>query len=46
MTASTFPRIRQVVLDTTDARLLAEFYRRLYGLAYRPREVDSSRRRR
>lgn len=30
------PRIRQVVLDTTDARALAEFYRRLFGLSYRP----------
>lgn len=30
------PRIRQVVLDTTDARGLAEFYRELFGLSYRP----------
>ena len=30
------PRIRQVVLDTTDARALAEFYRQLFGLSYRP----------
>jgi len=30
------PRFRQVVLDTTDARALAEFYRQLLGLAYRP----------
>ncbi|MBE1877212.1 VOC family protein [Myceligenerans pegani] len=30
------PRIRQVVLDTTDARALAEFYRKLFGLTYRP----------
>jgi hypothetical protein len=30
------PVIRQVVLDTTDARGLAEFYRRLFGLTYRP----------
>lgn len=29
-------RLRQVVLDTTDARGLAEFYRRLLGFAYRP----------
>lgn len=29
------PRIRQVVLDTTDARGLAEFYRQLFGLSYR-----------
>lgn len=32
----TFPVIRQVVLDTTDARALAEFYRQLLGYAYRP----------
>lgn len=30
------PVLRQTVLDTTDARALAEFYRRLLGLAYRP----------
>lgn len=30
------PRLRQVVLDTEDARGLAEFYRELLGLAYRP----------
>jgi Glyoxalase-like domain len=30
------PRFRQVVLDTTDARALAEFYRQLLDLAYRP----------
>jgi catechol 2,3-dioxygenase-like lactoylglutathione lyase family enzyme len=29
------PRILQVVLDTTDARRLAEFYRELFGLEYR-----------
>ena len=28
--------IRQVVLDCTDPRALAEFYRQLFGLAYRP----------
>lgn len=33
---SSFPRWRQVVLDTMDARGLAEFYRRLLGFAYRP----------
>ena len=32
----TFPRLLQVVLDTTDARSLAEFYRQLLGLVYRP----------
>ena len=30
------PRLLQTVLDTTDARALAEFYRELLGLAYRP----------
>jgi hypothetical protein len=30
------PALRQVVLDGTDVRLLAEFYRRLLGLRYRP----------
>lgn len=30
------PRLRQVVLDSTDARALAEFYRKLLGLDYRP----------
>lgn len=32
----TYPRIVQVVLDTTNARELAEFYRQLFGLEYRP----------
>jgi catechol 2,3-dioxygenase-like lactoylglutathione lyase family enzyme len=31
-----FPSWRQVVLDTTDARALAEFYRQLLGFRYRP----------
>jgi hypothetical protein len=31
-----FPHLRQVVLDTTDARRLAEFYRELLGYTYRP----------
>ena len=31
-----FPALRQVVLDTTDPRGLAEFYRELLGLRYRP----------
>ena len=34
------PRLRQVVLDTTDARALAEFYRRLLGFSYRPGDGD------
>jgi catechol 2,3-dioxygenase-like lactoylglutathione lyase family enzyme len=29
------PRIRQVVIDTTDARRSAEFWRQLLGLVYR-----------
>lgn len=36
VTGTAVPRFRQVVLDTTDARGLAEFYRQLLGLAYRP----------
>lgn len=38
----TFPRIMQVVLDTPDARGLAEFYRRLFGLEYRDRDAPPS----
>jgi catechol 2,3-dioxygenase-like lactoylglutathione lyase family enzyme len=30
------PTLAQVVLDTTDARALAEFYRQLLGFDYRP----------
>jgi Glyoxalase-like domain len=30
------PQLLQVVLDTTDARGLAEFYRQLLGYVYRP----------
>jgi len=30
------PLLRQVVLDTTDVRTLAEYYRRLLDLQYRP----------
>ena len=33
--ADTYPHIVQVVLDTRDARGLAEFYRQLFGLGYR-----------
>ena len=33
---TTYPTICQVVLDTTDVRALAEFYRELFGLVYRP----------
>jgi catechol 2,3-dioxygenase-like lactoylglutathione lyase family enzyme len=32
----TFPALRNTVLDTTDTRALAEFYRQLLGWAYRP----------
>lgn len=35
MTVDAFPRLRQVVLDTTDARALAEFYRQVLGFDYR-----------
>jgi catechol 2,3-dioxygenase-like lactoylglutathione lyase family enzyme len=35
-----FPEIRQVVLDCTDARALAEFYRQLLGLHYREGDED------
>ena len=31
-----FPVIRQTVLDSADPRRLAEFYRQLFGLRYRP----------
>jgi hypothetical protein len=31
-----FPRLLHTVLDTTDCRGLAEFYRELLGLRYRP----------
>jgi hypothetical protein len=31
-----FPELRQVVLDATDPRALAEFYRQLLDLHYRP----------
>jgi catechol 2,3-dioxygenase-like lactoylglutathione lyase family enzyme len=31
-----YPRLVQTVLDTTDVRVLAEFYRELLGWHYRP----------
>jgi catechol 2,3-dioxygenase-like lactoylglutathione lyase family enzyme len=34
-TQQAIPVIRQTVLDTTDPRRLAEFYRQLFGLRYR-----------
>ena len=33
--SASFPTLRSVVLDTTDARELAEFYRKLLGYQYR-----------
>ncbi|MHB8294562.1 MAG: VOC family protein [Acidimicrobiales bacterium] len=33
---NSYPSFRQVVLDTTDVRELAEFYRELLGYSYRP----------
>jgi catechol 2,3-dioxygenase-like lactoylglutathione lyase family enzyme len=35
MTSPAFPTLQSVVLDTTAARALAEFYRRLLGFGYR-----------
>lgn len=34
--AQVTPRLTQVVIDTTDARRAAEFWRQLLGLVYRP----------
>jgi catechol 2,3-dioxygenase-like lactoylglutathione lyase family enzyme len=34
--ANTFPTLRAVVVDATDARGVAEFYRELLGYEYRP----------
>ena len=31
-----YPRLLHTVVDTTDVRGLAEFYRELLGLQYRP----------
>ena len=39
-----FPALQQVVLDSTDARRLAEFYRALLGYRYRVRRRAPSRR--
>ena len=36
MTGPAFPTLQTVVLDATDARALAEFYRQLLGYVYRP----------
>ncbi|RFA15377.1 glyoxalase [Subtercola boreus] len=40
---SSVPRLRQVVLDTEDARGLAEFYRELLGLEYLPGDEPEAR---
>lgn len=37
-----FPRLLHTVLDTTDVRGLAEFYRELLGLSYRPGDEPPS----
>jgi catechol 2,3-dioxygenase-like lactoylglutathione lyase family enzyme len=34
--AAEYPELLQTVLDATNVRALAEFYRRLLGLVYRP----------
>jgi len=38
--SAAFPTLRSVVLDTTDARGLAEFYRQLLGYVYRPGDEE------
>lgn len=38
--AEQYPVLRQVVLDTTDVRGLAEFYRQLLGYRYRPGDEE------
>jgi hypothetical protein len=38
MSEPTRPRFRQIVLDTTDARASAEFWKALLDLTYRPGE--------
>jgi catechol-2,3-dioxygenase len=40
MATQQFPRVRQVVFDTTDVRGLAEFYRQLLGYDYRPGDEE------
>ncbi|MGH9057184.1 MAG: VOC family protein [Acidimicrobiales bacterium] len=41
--SSGYPSLRQVVLDATDARSLAEFYRELLGFSYRPGDERPAR---
>jgi catechol 2,3-dioxygenase-like lactoylglutathione lyase family enzyme len=38
---TSYPELMHTVIDTTDARMLAEFYRQLLGLRYREGEVDA-----
>ncbi len=40
--AGPYPTVRQTVLDCPDARALAEFYRQLFGLRYRPGDEPGS----
>ena len=37
-----FPRLLHTVIDTTEVRTLAEFYRQLLGLQYRPGDEPSA----
>jgi catechol 2,3-dioxygenase-like lactoylglutathione lyase family enzyme len=39
---STYPKLMHTALDTTDTRRLADFYRQLLGLRYRPGEEPPS----
>ena len=39
---SDYPRLLHTVIDTTDVRGLAEFYRELLGLQYRPGDEPSA----
>ena len=39
---ATYPELMHTALDTTDARALAEFYRELLGLQYRPGDEQPS----
>lgn len=41
MADEVFPQLCQTVLDTTDVRGLAEFYRQLLGLRYRPGDEET-----
>ena len=40
--AEEYPELLHTVLDTTDVRSLAEFYRQLLGLVYRPGDEPSA----